>query len=256
MLSWTRRAAGSTARSLPASSMRTCCSALRRYTPGSAVGSSWNARRNSTRLSNGSIFITERTSRSEDHVRRLFRNHVDGADDEKPRNAREYRRVDDAQPLGAVHPEVAIDYAAAVARPNRAAAGRMVAPGSGAHIILQLVVALARLARLFLFGDRIFGSEPCRQFAHKPDAGDDRVEVRARLVAALLEIMEVDQRGVARVCAAQHDFAGAVFGMRLQDRPGQIIGLGDGERGITGEIPAEQTNQGKAEQVRERAPGV
>src|SRR6202030_2273502 len=95
-------------------------------------------------------------SRSEDHVCRLFGDRVDGTDNEKPRNAWEHRGVDDAQPLGAVHPEVPAEHAAAVARPDRAGAGRVVAPCRGAHILLQLVVALARLAGCFLFGDRTF----------------------------------------------------------------------------------------------------
>ena len=154
-----------------------------------------------------------------------------------------------------MHPEIAADHTAGIARPDRAGAGRVVAPGIGADIILQLFVALARVTGLFLFGDRTFGLEFRRQLANKADAGDDRIEVLPRRVAALLEIMEVDQRGVARIGAAQHDFAGAILGMRLQDRPGQIIGLGDGERRIAGEIAAEQPDQGKAEEIRERALG-
>src|SRR5438105_4957612 len=43
---------------------------------------------------------------------------------------------------------------AAFARPDRASARSMVPPCRAAHIILQLVVALARFARLFLFCDR------------------------------------------------------------------------------------------------------
>src|SRR5262245_19917665 len=58
----------------------------------------------------------------------LFGGDVDGADDEDAGDPRKHRRIDDAQPAGAVHREAA-DDAAALGRAARAAARRVVAPG-------------------------------------------------------------------------------------------------------------------------------
>src|ERR1700730_13047406 len=132
------------------------------------------------------------TSRGEDYVRRLLGDHVDGADDKKPGNAGEDRSVDDAQPLGAVHAKIAAEHAAVLALSDRAAAGGVVSPRPSPHIVLQLFVALACVARLFFFGDQPLSFQLCRQSAHKAYPGHHRVEILSRCVAALLEIMEVD----------------------------------------------------------------
>src|SRR5260370_6142469 len=137
-------------------------------------------------------------SRGEDHVRRLLGDHVDGADDEEPGNAGKDRGVDDAQPLGAMHAKIAAEHAAVLARANRAAAGSVVSSCCSPHIVLQLFVALARVAWLFLFGDQPLSLQLCRQFAHKAYPGHYRVEILSRCVVALIEIMEVDQRRVSR----------------------------------------------------------
>ena len=162
--------------------------------------------------------------------RGLFGDHVDGAGDKEARDARKHRGVDHPQPLGAVHAEVAAQHAAAGARSDRAGAGRVVAPGAAAHEVLELVVALQCLARLLLGGDRTLGGQLRGQPADKADAGDHRGEVFPGRVAALLEIAEIDQRRVARIGRAQANLASAVLCVRLEDRPGQIIGLGRFER--------------------------
>src|SRR5215472_3296604 len=176
-----------------------------------------------------SVACRSRILRGEDDVRCLLRNHVDSADDEKPRDAREDRGIDDAQPLGAVHAKIAVDDTARLARSDRTGAGGVVTPCAGPDIILQLVIALPRLARQLLLRDQPLGSLLCGQLPRKADAGDDRVEVLASRVAALLEILEINQRRITGVGGAQHDLAGAVLRMRLQDRPSKIIGLGYSE---------------------------
>src|SRR5215831_18688687 len=71
----------------------------------------------------------------EDAVGCLFRDHVDRAHDEETGNSRKYRRVDDAQSARSVNLKVRIDDAAMLARPDRAGAARMVAPGVFGHVV-------------------------------------------------------------------------------------------------------------------------
>src|SRR5690242_16896534 len=75
-------------------------------------------------------------SRSEDHVCRLLGDHVYRADDEETGYPREHRGVDDAQTRRAMHPEVAVEHAAAVARPDRAGARGVMAQCVGPDVIL------------------------------------------------------------------------------------------------------------------------
>src|SRR5262249_33646311 len=121
------------------------------------------------------------------------------ADDKKARDPRKDGGVDDAQPRGAVDAKIAADNSAAVARPDRAGAGGVVTPGGAAHELFQLLVAVVRLAGLLLGGDQALRLEPGCQLSDKTDAGHDRVEILTGGVAALLEIVEVDQRRVPRV---------------------------------------------------------
>ena len=81
--------------------------------------------------------------------------------------------VDDAQTLGAMHPEIAAEYAAALLRPDRAGAGGMVAPRDAAHKIHQLLIGLQRFARLLFLGDQSLCLQLGRQLANKADSGDD-----------------------------------------------------------------------------------
>src|SRR5205823_1505855 len=94
------------------------------------------------------------SSRGKDDVGRLLGDHIDRAGDEKPRDPRKDRGIDDAQTRGAIYPEVAVQHPAIGPRPDRTAARGMVAPGAVAHEIGQRLVALQRLARLLLLGDQ------------------------------------------------------------------------------------------------------
>jgi len=167
--------------------------------------------------------------RGENHVSCLLRDHVDGADDKKPWDARKDRRIDHAEPFRAMHAEMAVDHSATLAWPDRASAGGVVTPRVRPDVILQLVIALSRVAGQFLLGYEPLGFQLCRQFPRKADARDNRVEVLARSIVTLLEIVEINQRRVSRVIRTQHDLTGAVLGVCLQDRPGQIIRLGYSE---------------------------
>src|SRR5207247_8739717 len=69
------------------------------------------------------------TSRvGDDDVCGFFSDHVNGADDEQARRARKDRRVDDAQPFGAVDLEIARQHAAARLRADGTRARRVMAP--------------------------------------------------------------------------------------------------------------------------------
>src|SRR6266850_641510 len=114
-----------------------------------------------------------------------------------------------------MHPEVATDDAAVLARSDRTGAGSVMAPRGVPYVIPQLLVALPGVARLLLLGNQPFGLELRRKLAHESYADDDRIEILSRLIAALLEIMKIDQRRVARVGRAQRDLAAAVLRMRL-----------------------------------------
>ena len=87
------------------------------------------------------------------------------------------------------------------------------------------------------------------------DARDDRVQILARRVVALLEVAEVDVRRVARIGRAQGHLAGAVAGVGLEDRPREVVeALGDGLR-VAGKVALELRQQAEAEEIREaRAP--
>src|SRR5271155_255364 len=110
-----------------------------------------------------------------------------------------------------MHPKIAAEHAAALARPDRAGAGGMVAPRDAAHEVHQLLVGLQRLARLLLRGDQALILQLCRESADKAYGGDDRSEIFACSIAALVKIMEIDQRRVQWIDRAQHDFTGAVL---------------------------------------------
>jgi hypothetical protein len=88
------------------------------------------------------------------NVRRFLRNHVDGADDKKTRNVREYRGVDNAQPLCAVDAKITANNAAVLARSDWAGAGGMVTPGRRAHKVLQFFIALQGATGLLLLSDQ------------------------------------------------------------------------------------------------------
>jgi hypothetical protein len=91
----------------------------------------------------------------------------------------------------------------------------VVAPGAGADEILQVIVALHRVAGLLLGGDQAAVLKLLRQTPHNTNSGDDRIEVLAGTIAALLEILEINERRIARVGRAQADLAGAVLRVRL-----------------------------------------
>ena len=117
-----------------------------------------------------------------------------------------------------MHAEVAADHAAAIPRPDRASARGVVAPGPGADEIPKFIVALKRVAGLLLGRDQATVFDFFCQFADKADASHNRIQILPGGVAALLEIVEVDQRRVARICRAQTNLARAVLCVRLGKR--------------------------------------
>src|SRR5262249_11315873 len=155
----------------------------------------------------------------------------------------------------AVDSEVASEHAASFAWPDRASAGGVVTPCVGPDVILQFVIVLSRVARQFFLGYEAVGFQLCRQLPRKADAGDDRVAVLPGRVAALLEVIEIDERRFAWIGRTQHDLAGAVLRMRFQDRPGQVVGLGHSEGRVAREISAKESDERKTEQVGKRPLG-
>src|SRR5262249_137581 len=81
-------------------------------------------------------------SRSEDHIGGLFADHIYGTDDKEAGDSRKYRCIDHAQPLCAVNPKIAAEYAASGTLPDRTGTGGMVAPCSTTHEVLELVIGL------------------------------------------------------------------------------------------------------------------
>src|SRR5215471_2401271 len=71
----------------------------------------------------------------ENRIRSLFSNHVDGARNEKSRNARKDRCIDYSQPLCAVDAKAAIEYASSLARADCAGTGSMMPPGIVPYIL-------------------------------------------------------------------------------------------------------------------------
>ena len=118
-----------------------------------------------------------------------------------------------------------------------------------AHEVLEFVIRLPVLAGLLLFGDQTLLLEPPRQPADEVNARDDRIEVIAALVAAFLEIFEIDLRRVARIGAVQSNLARVILRVRLEDRPGEIIVMFDDKARIAGELTSEVRDQGHAEEI-------
>ena len=201
----------------------------------------------------------------QDRVGRLFGDHVDAGDDEEARNFREHRGVDHAQIAGAVDVEIAVEHGLRIARrPDRAGAGGVMAPGIVLHELADLVVGLHFGAGQFLLDNDAGIHGGLGEHAHELDAGHHRIEVVAPAfgvvgvaaflgVGAFLEIMEIDLRRIARVRRAQFDGAAVVFGVGLEDAPGQIILLIGDQLRVAGEIAREFSDQREDEQVGQRA---
>jgi hypothetical protein len=135
----------------------------------------------------------------ENRVRSFFTDHVDGARNEKARDARKDGSVDDADATGSVHTEIAGEDAAGTARTNRAGGGRVMAPGVLAHEASQLSIVFQICSRrLFVMND----SQAPQSFRHLPNATnpfDDSSEIVAVLVGSFLEIVKIDERRIARI---------------------------------------------------------
>src|SRR6266851_223784 len=109
------------------------------------------------------------------------------------------------------------------------------------------------LSGQFFFCDEPLFFQVRRQAADKLDAVDDRIQVLALRVAALLEVAEVDVRHIARVGGTQRYLARAVARMRFEYRPSQIVEVLGYQRRIAGKITAKHAQQGETEQIGERA---
>ncbi len=72
--------------------------------------------------------------------RGLLTDHVDRAHNEESGNSGKHRCVHDAQTFRSVHAKIAVEHATLLQRSDRARAGRMVTPGVGAHIVLQILI--------------------------------------------------------------------------------------------------------------------
>src|SRR5262245_41853534 len=77
-----------------------------------------------------------------DRVTRLLRDHVDSAEDEQPRDAREYRGVDDPQALGLSHVEPAVEHRVLVATADPAGTASVMSPGVALHEACDLLGGL------------------------------------------------------------------------------------------------------------------
>jgi hypothetical protein len=117
----------------------------------------------------------------------------------KPGNAREDRGVHHAQPFGTVNAEIAAEHPTGLARPDGAGAGGVMAPCDTAHEIHQLLIAPKRITGLLLGSNQSALLELCGQLANKANSGDDRLQILSSGIAALIEIVEIYERGVARI---------------------------------------------------------
>ena len=73
------------------------------------------------------------------------------------------------------------------------------APRDTAHEIHQLLIALKRISGLLLDSNQSALLELCGQLANKANSGGDRLQIFSGGIAALLEIVEIYERRVARI---------------------------------------------------------
>ena len=187
----------------------------------------------------------------QDRIGGLLGDDVDGAGDEEARDAREHRRVDDAQAARAADAKGAVEHGAGVAvGADRARARRVVAPGGVANVVGERRVARRPAAPGAISSAiRPLAISGAVSLRTKRIAGDDRGQVGGGVVAAFLEVVEVDSRRVERVGRAQAHRAGAVFGVRLEDRPGQEVARVADQLGEARSIAFEARQQRHEEEV-------
>src|SRR5713101_79270 len=122
-----------------------------------------------------------------------------------------------------MHPKVGAEHAALRSRPDWTRARGVMAPGVVAHELSECVVRLDVPSRYLLLADQPITLHPPGHPTDELDPLDDRLQILACRIVALLEIAEVDVRRVAWIRRAQRHFARPIIGVGLEDRPGEIV---------------------------------
>ncbi len=99
----------------------------------------------------------------------------------------------------------------------------------------------------YLF-DQHTGAPP-RELSHELHAGNDRIEIIAAHVIAVVEIAEVDSRGIARIARVQLHPAGRVVGVRLENDPSEMILMGASALRVGRPITREIAGDGEEVQI-------
>src|SRR5262249_30612813 len=99
------------------------------------------------------------------------------------------------------------------------------------------------------FGDYAAGVDGIDEATRKPNSRDDRPNILAVAIIALVEVIEVDLRHRTRIGRTQRHRSGTIERVRFQDRPGHVVVMLDDLARIAGEIARELGKQGHQEQV-------
>lgn len=116
--------------------------------------------------------------------------------------------------------------------------GARVKPGPGPILDPggQFLVGLVLRTGGLLGGNDALIDQRLRHLAHELDPGNDRADVVAAGVIALVEVFEVDVGWIAWIGRAQAHVAGGIVGVSLEDGPGEVIEILREERRVAGEM--------------------
>src|SRR6516225_4662130 len=110
----------------------------------------------------------------QNRVGSLLPNHVNRADDEKPGNPRKNRGIHHPQAARSIDAEITVQDPVLFARPDRATAGSVMAPGVVAGKIPQFLGRLHMLARQRFFSNEAPSLQLLSQLAHKANSIHNR----------------------------------------------------------------------------------
>ena len=143
----------------------------------------------------------------ENHIGCLLGDHIDRADDEKPRDARKDRRIDDPQSPGVMDAEIAAEHTILFPGPNGTGTGGMMSPRIVADELSKVVIGLHVVSREFFLGNELLLLEFGRHHPDKLDAIDDGVQIFLCRIVPFIEVPEVDNWRVTGIVGPQGHLA-------------------------------------------------
>ena len=130
-----------------------------------------------------------------------------------------------------------------------AATAGVMSPRRVADIFAKLIVRLDALSRRLLDINQAESLEVRGHLTCKLDTTDDRVQILTFIRRPFLEVAEVDLRGIKRVAGTQSYLSCAIVGMRLQNRPCEVVQMLGEFAGIPRIVPIEFPQQGHAKKI-------